>query len=151
MNIPLNKDGGLEPHILLCPKCGESAGLTIGVIMVGEDSHGNKHMINRGGASKFNSARRRDNLEEVHGWTHLPEDQRDIVGDALCRDCEDEQELHATIVKEGGVYFSCEKCPVTGVLRASSGLAKAVREKHPAPDPVGLQFDDCSQHTPDEE
>ena len=149
MSIPLNKDGGLEPHTLLC-RCGKSAGLTIGVIMVGEDSHGNKHMINRGGGSRFNAQRRRDNLEEVHGWTHVPEDQREIVSNTLCKDCEDEQELHREIVSNGGIYFKCEKCPVTGVLKASSELAIAVRKQTPAPAPIGIEFEECSQHTPDD-
>ena len=57
-----------------------------------------------------------------------------------------------SIVESGGAYWKCKECPQGGVLTAESKLAIALRETSgvASPDPVGIEFDTCDQHTPDE-
>ena len=50
--------------------------------------------------------------------------------------------LHEALVADGGVYWRCKKCGLSGVIVARSELAIAVRKKMgiEPPEPCGLEY-----------
>jgi hypothetical protein len=69
------------------------------------------------------------------------------VPHGLCKECEDNLQAQKDMVAAGGVYFRCKKCGTTGATRPEAGISKAVREhsKIEAPNPVGVELDECPQ------
>jgi hypothetical protein len=64
---------------------------------------------------------------------------------SLCEACEKEVAEHAAEVAAGGVYFRCEACGATGVVKADAPLAAQARKGLgiPAPKPCGVEAGSC--------
>ena len=141
-NIPISKDGGVEPHMIRCSICKGDNGLSIGVMMQAEFQ---KHIIycSRGEQSKINKQ-----VKEKLIWTHVPADQTYItVG--VCDKCiQEEKDTFKAELENGGVYFKCKECGATGMLKGDTQIAQIVREQADvkAPEPCGFEFDNCVQH-----
>lgn len=73
----------------------------------------------------------------------------------LCDDCKKEMVEHAEIVRQGGVYWKCEECNRSGVIRPgefSNSVRSAHARHHGVPTwdkPCGIGFRKCSEHTTD--
>ena len=145
MSIPISKEGGLEPHLINCARCGQSAGLTVGVLYEGTDLEGRKHYYNHGqrGAAERSAG---VSFDEVR---HVEEGERITAG--LCTDCETELESHHKIISDGGVAFRCVECQQEGVIKPSA-FASHVREAAgiKAPAPCGVEFNKCTEHGKEE-
>lgn len=147
-NIPLHPKRGLDTHLTYCPRCGgDSNSLIIGrttVAHVPDKPHKIITCWTFGKGKEIQAELRRKNIDfntrEANEGERLPGD--------LCKKCEEELTLHRSIVEEGGVYFRCKECGCNGVIKGDSELAKEVRQSSgiEAPNPVGFEFDNCSQH-----
>ena len=141
-NIPLNREGGLEPHLCTCPSCNkDTQELTIGVLYKAE-YEGQTIYADRDSRAKT----RRELGNPDIDWIHVKENER--VPGNLCADCEQHFKAVKEEVAAGGIHFKCKECGWEGALKKDSGIAKDVR-KHSgiqAPDPVGLEFESCEQH-----
>ena len=142
MSIPVNKEGGIEPHLIRCSKCHGDNGLSIGVMMQTE-YEGHTIYANRGQTHK---------VTDKHGypltnWSHVPVDQATITM-GICPTCEDEINKLTKEVADGGVLFRCKECEAEGVIVANSSIADAARKATgiPAPEPVGITFEHCMEH-----
>ena len=75
------------------------------------------------------------------------EEHERLPATEVCDTCKTEMSEHAAIVAAGGVYWRCEDCPASGVIKADAPFAAAVRERLgvPAPEPCGATFSkaDC--------
>lgn len=151
-SIPVSKERGLDPHQLACQVCGEHYGLTLGVIMRAYDEEGQVAYANRGQTAKCNKDREKHGLSYLTGWEEV-KNTHEVLHMGICDACEENQQSIRTAVAEGGIYFKCSKCSITGAIKVDNPIAKAIREGAQifAPDPIGVEFDDCSQHTPTEE
>jgi len=80
-----------------------------------------------------------DKTWKVMAW----EDWECMPSKDPCPACKEELTMMANVVKQGGIYWRCNKCHHSGVVGADSELSKKVRltSKTPAPDPVGIDFD----------
>jgi len=143
--IPVSKKGGIEPHLMFCFRCGgEYNGITVGVVMEATLSNGQKTYYNRGEKAKMVRG-----LPEglcVKSTRHVEEGER-VPSSEPCDKCQAELESHAEAVAAGGVYFQCEECGGSGVIKKSE-FADNVRAHTgiKAPHPVGIAFSKCEEH-----
>ena len=150
--IPISKEGGLEPHLCFCPRCGGDNGeLTIGVLFKQETRKGRIY-FNRGEGRKAMKSAGIDPYSDTIGHPIHVEDREKVPG-GLCDACASELETFKKIVEEGGVYFQCGECGATGVFKADCELSRGVREHEgiEPPKPVGVQLRCCEEHTPQED
>ena len=97
-------------------------------------------------------------------------EENEVLPTGLCDTCQKETDEHKAIVLKGGVYFKCEQCGKTGVIRETAEYAKHVREAmtekakketpkthipadyvHPTDSdgkylPLGIAFNKCEEH-----
>lgn len=155
--IRLHATKGVNAFLTFCRKCkGEASEL----ILVGADdgvyvcqcreSEGGPHRhigSPKGATCVVSGHESRFTLER-----RLEEGERLPASD-LCDACKKEKKEHAEIVEAGGVYWECEDCPASGVVKGTSPFAQMVRKAHdlPAPAPCGVQFTkkDCPACGPD--
>ena len=78
------------------------------------------------------------------------------VTSGVCEDCEKELKKINEWVKEGGLLWKCDKCGKSGALRATEHI-KNIKAAQVAngtikdmSSPLGVIFDDCSQHAVEE-
>lgn len=149
MSIEFDRESGVNPHFGICPKCGQYNGE---VLLIGN----RKAILQCGSCQSVIyghrpsepcpkcSERGRDNFTRV-GYIG----EHDKIPSRLCSDCIKELDEHKKLVAAGGIYFKCAKCHITGVVLGQTKLAKSVRKqmKIEAPNPCGIQFDSCEQHT----
>lgn len=144
-SIQLHPEKGANPHLMTCPRCGKDNG-SIALLGVANGvytckSCGLKHVGFAGspkdGCQKCGS--RDFKRTELYDYDKVP--------GGLCAECEARQKACDDEVKAGGVYFRCKKCGSQGAIKAGVELAKKVREhmKIEAPDPVGVELDECSE------
>ena len=140
-SIPVNKEGGMEPHLLKCARCKGDNGLSVGVLMQAEHK-GQMVYCNRGQQRRIERQ-----LDAKLTWSHVPEEQRYITM-GVCTTCGEETKRFQEELNKGGIYFKCATCNTTGMIAGNAPLAKAVRKKMgiPAPGPCGMEFEMCSQH-----
>jgi len=158
--IPLHPTKGLDPHLMQCPMCGgEANGLTIGHMkklmfcdkIVGYAQVGKTTKVRRDVAKHLTA--HNDKISEGHGhvvteWdievVSLEENEK-VFDFEPCDKCREkiavEKEAHAKVVAKGGVYWRCEDCSLTGVLRPSD-FTKDVRRSAGVglTDSCGVQF-----------
>lgn len=148
--LSLHPTLGVNPYLSFCPRCG---GDGPDIMLIGNRTavhqcrscntmlFGSKSYEPCG---KCGASGPHTYLREIEKWDKLP--------GGLCEKCEKEEKEHLEMVQAGGVYFKCEKCSATGVVKASSELAKHVRSKLNIEPPAlcGVTFDSCDQHTPKE-
>lgn len=151
MNIPLSKERGIDPHLTCCVECGQDTnGLTLGVIMEGKDTDGNLHYTQRGSTHKYTKDLYRNSPFALSiDWNELTDTNKRIPM-GLCTECEELHAMALQALEDGAIYFNCDCCDITGMLKGESELAIAVRKQQniPAPEPVGVTFDSCDQHIP---
>ena len=147
MNIELDAELGVNPHLGMCPKCGKDNGE---ILMIGQ----RKTKLKCNNCESVIYGHRRSEpcpkCGERDNFTHWGSiEEHDKIPTSLCSDCLKEREEQAKLVAEGGIYFKCAKCSTTGVVLKHAGLAKAVRKqmKIKAPAPCGVQFESCEEHT----
>jgi len=157
-NIPLHPKRGLDPHLTFCPRCGGDANdLTIGHLRRVEliDNWGRSYdpkqyaYANRGEGTRRVIQELEKANRRFRDWQDVPEGER-VPSNGPCDKCEAELVEHKALVAAGGIYWNCNSCSQSGVIKAQSELAKAVR-RHAgieAPAPVGVQFETCDEHTP---
>jgi hypothetical protein len=79
------------------------------------------------------------NRRKLADWERIPSMEP-------CEECKKELEVENAHIKEviesGGIYWKCESCLRTGVLRADHELSREVREKTDIapPNPVGVKM-----------
>lgn len=167
MSIPISRDGGLEPHLTYCPRCGgETPELTIGVAywLTWEGPISNEYGFNRGQKIGVYNRGRRSPLLKTMGLEHVPnwlgrvhvERHEKLPASEPCDECKAEIEEHKQIVKDGGVYFKCAECGRDGVIK-DSPFARRVREisvdvgrSKNVHKPCGIQFVKCTEHAVEE-
>jgi hypothetical protein len=147
--IELHKEKGLNPHMTVCQQCGQDIGL---MLLGSADS-----LLTCNDCGKTTVGKRKARTcadPECKGRLTFKEELADTsrFPGGLCDVCKLERDTHAKFVSEGGVYFKCDDCNATGVIKSNS-FTQEVREKHniPAPNPVGVQFTkaDCPACGPD--
>lgn len=146
-NIPLEVgDNPLHPRMCICPKCGgDTSELAIGAIRKAQTSKGWVY-AQRGQTSKVRARLQEQGIYETLQWIKLDENER-VPSSSLCEDCEQEAKEHAEVVAQGGVYFKCLKCNLTGVMKPDTSIAKHVRTEMgiEAPNPVGIESNGCGE------
>ena len=145
-NIPLHPTRALDPHLTYCPKCGgDGKGLTVGHLFAFVDRQDRiVCCYNRGDREKT----KRSNHGHLDGYdTREVREGERVPDNQICDTCEKEAAEHRAIVEAGGVYFKCDQCHQTGVIKDSE-FAKDVRKRAgvEAPNPIGVKFESCDQH-----
>lgn len=140
--IRLHKDKGVNPFLTFCPRCG---GESQELLLLGAndkvytcDSCGKNHI---GGG--FRCQECKGNLSFSR---HLREGER-LPATDICDSCKKEIKEHREEVERGGVYWKCDKCHNSGIIKAGTDLAVATREVHKleAPVPCGIDFTDNAE------
>jgi len=143
-SIELHPEKGVNPKMTYCTRCG---GETSELILVGRRDY--VETCRDCGMACFGGRQPKKEHDKSGcrssgGWEKRPigENER-LPSTGVCSSCETELNEHVEIVAAGGIYFKCEACPATGVIRPSSGLAKKVREAHEMSDAVDGVFPSC--------
>jgi hypothetical protein len=150
-SIPVHPERGLDPHLSFCPRCGgETNAIAIGHIKKAELPNGQLVYAQKGKQSNIMKQLREQNMigwNERLDWRDLGENER-IPDSEVCEKCKTEIEEWADLVKAGGAYMKCSACGCNGVIKPGTELAEAVRKSTgiEPPDPVGVEFDNCSAH-----
>lgn len=148
--IQLHPKLGVNPRILLCPRCGEGSTIVLLGIRNRIDTCDicKKNWI--GGMRECTCGNTYKTSRE------LRDSERDIPGDILCTKCEEEVKQFKQIVREGGLHFKCAECKQIGVIRKNN-FTMHVRKQHAADSKddgflephfkeLGFEFSSCSQH-----
>lgn len=112
----LHKTKGVNPRMTVCYRCGKDAE---SIILLGKNdkkvtcsncgtiNYGcNKHdKCNKCGFKMYNSEQ-----EEIGEYEKIP---------VLCSECEKEIESFKNVVSSGGIYFKCNECGQSGVIKKS--------------------------------
>ena len=154
--IPLHPTRALDPHLTICPICGDKTNsLVIGHTRKAKLPNGKTVYCTRG---QEDSLKRklvdqgilhsiRDRLE----WKQLDEMER-VPDPEPCEKCkaeiQKEQNMLIEEVAAGGVYFRCLQCKCQGAFTKESDIAVEVRKQtgKEAPEPVGIKFNTCEEH-----
>lgn len=141
--IPLHPTRGLDPHLTYCPRCGgEGSGLTIGRLMKGTTYDGRTVFFQAGQKRTVE----RDMGISIQHVEEAKEGER-VPDNDICDSCKQEIATQKEVIEAGGVYFRCKECHCEGVIKPND-FTEAVR-KHSgieAPNPVGVEFDHCTEH-----
>jgi hypothetical protein len=146
-SIPISKERGLDPHMASCIRCGEENGLTVGVLVKATDENGNTVYTQQGREKWLNMNRSQAGLPALTGWEEVT-DSKEVVPMGTCEKCDLEISNFKQELENGGVFFRCSGCETSGMVTGDTELAKMVRihGKTPAPDPIGVEFNECSEH-----
>lgn len=151
MSITLHPTRGLNPHLTFCSRCGRE---TNELILIG-----NRDDLRKCAScgSGLIGMRRNDPCGKCgntgpHELIRKIDDNERLPASQLCDDCKKEMEENSEIVRQGGVYWKCEECNRSGVIRpgsyASSVRAGVARQKGVElwTEPCGIGFNKCAQH-----
>lgn len=141
-SIPVSEKHGINPCMEICARCGKDTG---SLLLAGRTHEywcrdcKIKIYAQKPACPHAEKGERHD-MERKRSDVEMP---RHIKSGALCDDCEKEADEHAKVVVDGGVYFRCRDCKISGVVKADSLLAADVRKQHgiAAPEPCGVEFD----------
>ena len=150
MNIPLHRERGLDPHLMICPRCGgESQSLTVGALRKAELPNGQYAYTNQGQTTKLGiELEKKGVINSRHDLRWEDVEEREKVPDSEpCKNCQAEMEEHKKIVIAGGVYFRCTQCRQEGVIKSNEFTAQ-VREAHKLTNGeiCGVEFEFCKEH-----
>ena len=127
-SIPLHPEKGVNPRLTFCPNCG---GEGREIMLIGNREKVYKcafcHVTIFGHRQSEPCPKCKD--LGPHEFVRKIEDEERLPG-GLCEACEKEKNEHDAVVAAGGIHFKCASCKITGVIKASSELAKTVREHH---------------------
>ena len=141
--ITLHKTKGVNARLTYCNRCyGESPEL----ILLGSNdnfyqcSDCKQTYIGKPTFFKCKTRNCHGNIKK----TRVIEDHEKLPSMDICDACKLELKAHADEVAMGGVYWKCNKCGQSGVVKNTSDFAKQVRDAHKiyAPDPCGVDFTD---------
>lgn len=152
-SITLHPKLGVNPHLTYCPRCGGEANE---LMLIGNRT--NIVECPNCDAKIIGGLKTGEKCPKCQYCAHFGDSSRSVgqIGEHdklpatdVCDKCKEELETFKKEVEAGVIYFKCKCCPLTGVIKGHTRLAKAVREKSgiKAPNPVGIEFDDCKQHT----
>ena len=146
MSIQLHPTLGVNPHLTFCPRCG---GKARELMLIGNRTQ--KLRCNACGSLIFGhrSSEPCPRCKVRGDFTHEGRiEENELLPGDLCEQCEKEVALHKSIVAEGGIYWKCKGCAQSGVIKGTSPICAAVREKMniPPPGPCGTEFDKCEEH-----
>jgi len=148
MNIPISKEGGLEPHLTFCLRCGgDGDELTIGVLKKAQLDNGQWLYANRGEVKRAErSVIKQGYKGHISPWQPVLECEK-VPASQPCKSCQEEIIAISEVVEAGGVFLRCAECGLQGALRPENELAKDVRKESGimAPDPVGYEHEGCSK------
>lgn len=154
--IPLHPTRGIDPHMLVCPQCGQDTGLTLGNLRKAE--YQGKTLI--APAGKCREMERQYDLPPLN-WRGLEENEK-VLDTGPCEKCrEAAAEAQRQILEDpeftrtfamNGIAFQCMQCGMLGHLRPLSESAKAICDQvrsslnaEPGA-PAGMAFNDCAEH-----
>lgn len=141
MSVLLSKKHGLNPTMALCRLCGKETGEILllgkcnkykcsdcGFVLYGRLTPENKTCTQCG-----------SQLESLAFDIAAPMQLRSM---GLCEECTAKMEEHAALVRQGGIYWRCQTCGSSGIIRPGTKFALMVRHKTQivAPNPVGVDF-----------
>lgn len=141
--IPINPKKGLDPRLTFCGRCGcDTNELIVGDNRLMENSEGQKAIAPRGQTRS---------VAKKLGWGHytvteVPEGR--LPATEPCDSCNAELIEWNEIAKAGGVYFQCDECKCSGMIKPSE-YATVLREYTGTgpDDPCGVTFETCKMHT----
>lgn len=156
-NITLHPELGVNPRMTICQRCG---GDNQELMLLGHRnfkaicSCGMVHFgYTKAGPKECGSCGRKCSFTMIE----LERNER-LPSPGVCKDCEQELENFAEEIKKGGIYFKCAACTTTGVIKGHVPLAKHVKEQaikagavKSMADAIGIEFENCEQHTVQEE
>ena len=142
----LHKEKGVNPFLTCCYRCG---GDTPTLLLVGvydkvyRCGSCDRKQIG-GGARGCERVIDGQRCRGVLVYESTLKDGEKIPLD-LCDACDKECAEWDRIVKDGGIYWKCDGCKRSGVVRGGSEFSQLVRErsKVAAPDPIGFQAATC--------
>lgn len=145
--ITLHPTLGVNPHLTYCPRCG---GDTNEIMLIGTRTTIRKcagcgiKIYGHGWVEPCPKCKHKGPHDQVG---RIMENDK-LPGSTVCDACAKELAAFRKVVDKGGVYFYCAECKHSGVIKASAAFSKAFRRHHniAAPNPIGVEFDKCSQH-----
>jgi hypothetical protein len=145
MSITLHPSLGVNPRLVICRRCGSDTNelILLGIKnRVGKCSACGAKVI--GGMNSGGTCPACNQRASLVDTKELRDHEKLPVG--LCASCEVEMKEHAAIVADGGVYWRCKDCRASGVIKAESAAAKAIREgeKVAAPEPPCIELDNTT-------
>lgn len=138
MSIRLHPEKGVNPFLTYCRRCkGDAAEL----ILIGDNdgiyqcnagaSVGGPHTMYGRPTPRLDDG---DCEECGHRarWTRIGtiQDGQRLPATQPCDTCLKNIEEHKKIVEAGGVYFECEDCKASGVIKGTARMSPLVREQH---------------------
>lgn len=141
MGLPVSKKHGVNPAIAVCEQCGKDTGE---LLLLGRC---NEYECQDCGAKTYGrlglkmKCPKCDSLRMIKTRTDVAAPMH-LRSQGICEECRKMNEEHAALVRQGGVYWRCQACGSSGVIRPGAGLALAVRHTSGivAPKPVGVDF-----------
>ena len=142
-SIMLHKEKGINPYMSYCQRCGGEAEelLLIGANdKVYQCTKCSKKYIGKTFSRTCQDKSCNGYLKYIG---HL-EDGIRLPASEPCNACQQELKEHKEEVAKGGVYWQCNKCGSSGVIKATSGFSAEIRKVHNifAPEPCGIDFTD---------
>lgn len=135
MNLILHPEKGVNPRLTVCVRCGKENGL----ILLGKWDRN----FRCAACDTITIGAQRHKCDKCGGTRGEmePIDDNARVPSGLCTECEAEVKEHAAIVAAGGVYWQCEDCKRSGVIKPSP-FANDVRKQHGLTngEPCGVAF-----------
>jgi rubrerythrin len=141
MSVLLSKKHGLNPTMALCRLCEKETGE---ILLLGKS---NEYKCPSCGFVLYGRLTPKDKictrcggqLELIAVDVAAPMQLRSI---GLCEECAAKREEHTALVRQGGIYWRCQICGSSGVIRPGTEFALMVRHKTQivAPNPVGVDF-----------
>ncbi len=146
-NIPINPKKGLDPRLTYCGRCGcETNEIIIGDNRLMENTDGQKALAPRGQTTQ---------IARKLGWDHytvneVPEGK--LPATEPCDSCKAELIEWDEIAKAGGVYFRCDECKQSGMIKPSDYATVLRKHTGTEPnDPCGVTFETCRMHTTEDQ
>lgn len=137
--MKLHPKKGLNPHMLLCERCGEAYGIAV---------IGNEDKIYQcescevfylaARSKKCPGCGKRSGrfVKELHDY--------EPIVNGLCKNCEEELKHLTDLVREGGLFFKCENCGSEGVIKPSDTTKELKRNcGYSESEPLGVTIPEC--------
>ena len=146
--IHLDPVHGVNAHLCYCPRCG---GESNELMLIGNRKRIYKCKACNTALIGFRQNEPCGKCKDPgpHEFMKSIEEGDKLPGHEPCDSCKKEMEQHQAIVQAGGVFWKCNECNRQGVIKAESPISEIVRQKMgiKAPEPVGIEFEHCKQHT----
>jgi len=140
-NIILSKTNGINVHLCVCPRCGEENN---SLALLGNKEY--KYECDSCETNYLSSTHEGARCPNCKAYNRssigMIQENEKVAGD-LCDKCKEEMETIDKEIKAGGIFFRCLNCKSEGVLSAEADISKEVRKEHPAPDPIGIEVEEC--------